>query len=98
MLDDVLPGNSKAVGVKLFLSWVILSQEEEDDNGGENEPGNENSTSLFVLLKQTICQLEQNKKMTIIAFWLDSNKELNYLCLSMRVIHGLQLYDMLITG
>ena len=46
---------------------------------------NENRSSFFVHLKQIVWQLQQNISMKAFSFWFDSNKELNYPILGMRV-------------
>ena len=54
----------------------------------KNWHGDEENTSCFCSLKANGLETGTNIKMTVFAFWFDSNKELNYPFLGTRVIRG----------
>ena len=62
--------------LKSFPSRVILSREEEDDDG-EDWYGNEKNTS-FVFSETNSLETGIKHKNDRLAFWFDSNKTLNY--------------------
>ena len=57
----------------------------------KNWSGNENKHELLCSLKASNLETGQNIKMTIFAFWFDSNKEPNYLFLCTQVIRRSRL-------
>ena len=70
--------------LKPFLSRVILTREELEEDLGLDEIKHE----LFCSLKANSLKTGTNIKMTVFAFWFDSNKELNYQFLGTQVIRG----------
>ena len=74
-----------------------LEEEEEDNDDGEELPGDEEKHELFCSLKANSLKTGTNIKMTVFAFWFDSNKEQHYPFLGTRVIRGLHFLMMFTT-
>ena len=53
---------------------------------GDNGPGD--GVKLVLLIKQTVRRLEQNIKMTVLAFWFDRKKELHYIRFLLRELYA----------
>ena len=93
--EDVLPGDSKAIGIICALKNRSYPESDrsypelyspDDDDGEELVWEREKKTkkkkkkqkTLLCCLKANSLESGQNIKMTVFAFWFDSNKKLNY--------------------